>query len=98
MCGARRVTVRSQEFVPYGVTEDGSAARNAYTLHLQGYLAAALLPIFGAWAGEMPAHLAKARARRLFCAYHALPCKQVCHAWSMPSQLLMDLMGLLSCM
>ena len=59
---ARRVTVRSQEFVPYGVVADGSAERNAYTKNLQGYLAANLLPIFDAWQGDMPAHLQKARA------------------------------------
>ena len=58
---ACRVTVRSQEFVPYGVIEDGSAERNTYTKNLQAYLAASLLPIFDAWTGDMPAHLQKAR-------------------------------------
>ena len=59
---ARRITVRSQEFVLYGLVEDGSAERNAYIHNLQGYMAGVLLPLFGAWAGELPPHLQKARA------------------------------------
>lgn len=56
-----RVVARSQEFEPFGVAEVGSAERAAYIRHLQGYLAATLLPIFESWAGDMPAHLQKAR-------------------------------------
>ena len=59
---ARRLIVRSQEFTPYGVVEDGSAERNTFILNLQGYLAATLLPVFDAWEGDMPPHLHKASA------------------------------------
>lgn len=59
--GARRLNIKSLEFVPYGLTVDGSAARAAYALHLQGYLAATLLPLFDAWQGELPEHLQKVR-------------------------------------
>ena len=59
--GARRLNIKSLEFVPYGLTVDGSAARAAYAQHLQGYLAATLLPLFDAWQGELPQHLHKVR-------------------------------------
>ena len=57
----RRLNIKSLEFVPYGLTVDGSAARAAYAQHLQGYLAATLLPLFDAWEGELPEHLQKVR-------------------------------------
>ena len=47
--------------MPYGLTVDGSAERARYAQHVQGYLAATLLPLFAAWEGELPAHLQKAR-------------------------------------
>ncbi len=58
---ARRLKIKSLEWVPYGLTVDGSAERAAYARHLQGYLAATLRPLFAAWDGELPAHLQKAR-------------------------------------
>ncbi len=57
----RRLNVKTLEFVPYGVVEDGSAARARYARHLQGYLAALLRPVLAGWEGELPEHLQKAR-------------------------------------
>ena len=45
--------------MPYGLTFIGSAERAAYAQHLQGYLAATLLPLLDAWQGELPDHLHK---------------------------------------
>lgn len=61
---ARRLNIKTLEFVPYGVVVDGSAERARYARHLQGYLAATLLPVFAAWEGELPEHLQKARQLR----------------------------------
>ena len=44
---------------------DGSEERARYARHLQGYLAAMLLPVFAAWEGELPEHLQKARPAAL---------------------------------
>ena len=69
----RRLNIKTLEFVPYGVVEDGSAERARYARHLQGYLAATLLPVFAAWDGELPEHLQKARPAAL-AGPRAWPC------------------------
>ena len=57
--------MKTLEFVPYGVVVDGRAERARYARHLQGYLAATLLPVFAAWEGELPEHLQKVHSQ--FC-------------------------------